>query len=430
MLPSVSHVLALPRLQNAATQQEPILTRSFALGFVASFALRANLFVLSVVMCAYCMDRYGADVASASAACGIFTIGCLAARFLGGPVTDRLGLRATTLVGLGLTCASSLLYLAAGTLDAILAIRLVHGLCYGVASTTVTSIASADLPERRHGEGMGYFMLSVTLASAVGPLLGMVLSAGPASDLLFMVAAGLAAVAMAATALTGPLPADKAREATALEDVDSLEPGAPSVDFDPAGVRLLATPRPLARFLECSALPVGAVAFVGYLIYGAVSTYLDPFASQAGLMGAASVFFVVYALTMLATRPMTAKLLDTRGPAPLLVPGFVAMGAGIVVMGMAANGAALLVAAALIGYGMGAIQPTGLAMATQHLDRSRYTVANATFYMMGDLACGVAPVIFGLIVPMVGYRGLFCGLVLVAAAGVALFEGLHRKQLV
>ncbi len=127
---------------------------------------------------------------------------------------------------------------------------------------------------------------------------------------------------------------------------------------------------------------------------------------------------------------MTAKLLDTRGPAPLLVPGFVAMGAGIVVMGMAANGAALLAAAALIGYGMGAIQPTGLAMATRHLDRSRYTVANATFYMMGDLACGVAPVIFGLIVPMVGYRGLFCGLVLVAAAGVALFEGLHRKRLV
>ena len=33
-------------------------------------------------------------------------------------------------------------------------------------------------------------------------------------------------------------------------------------------------------------------------------------------------------------------------------------------------------------------------------------------------------------VPMVGYRGLFCGLVLVAAAGVALFEGLHRKRLV
>ena len=133
---------------------------------------------------------------------------------------------------------------------------------------------------------------------------------------------------------------------------------------------------------------------------------------------------------MLVTRPMTAKLLDTRGPAPLLVPGFVAMGAGIVLMGVARNGACLLAAAALIGYGMGAIQPTGLALATHGLARSRYTVANATFYMMGDLACGVAPIVFGIIVPAVGYRGLFCGLVLVAAAGVALFEGLHRARLV
>ena len=430
MLPSVSTVLALPRLQSHAAEKDTILTRTFGWGFVASFALRANLYVLSVIMCAYCMDRYGADVAAASLATGIFTIGCLAARFLGGPVTDRLGLVPATLLGLGLTCAASLLYLVAGTLEAVIAIRLIHGLCYGVASTTVTSIASVDLPASRHGEGMGYFMLSVTLASAVGPLAGIVLSAGPATNLLFVLAAALAAAAMGAVLLAGPLTPEREEEADALEDATSLEQGSPEVDFDEHGVRLVHTPAAMARFLEFSALPVGIVAFVGYLIYGAVSTYLDPFAEKAGLTGAASVFFVVYALAMLVTRPMTAKLLDTRGPAPLLVPGFVAMGAGIVLMGVARNGACLLAAAALIGYGMGAIQPTGLALATHGLARSRYTVANATFYMMGDLACGVAPIVFGVIVPAVGYRGLFCGLVLVAAAGVALFEGLHRARLV
>ena len=430
MLPSVSTVLALPRLQSRAAERDTILTRTFGWGFVASFALRANLYVLSVVMCAYCMDRYGAGVAEASLATGIFTIGCLAARFLGGPVTDRLGLVPATLLGLGLTCASSLLYLVAGTLEAVVAIRLVHGLCYGVASTTVTSIASVDLPASRHGEGMGYFMLSVTLASAVGPLVGIVLSAGPATHLLFVFAAVLAALAMGAVVLAGPMSPDREETGEALEEAASLEPGAPEVEFDETGIRTVRTPAALARFLELSALPVGVVAFVGYLIYGAVSTYLDPFAETAGLTGAASVFFVVYALAMLVTRPMTARLLDTRGPAPLLVPGFVAMGAGIVLMGVARSGLCLLAAAALIGYGMGAIQPTGLALATRGLARSRYTVANATFYMMGDLACGVAPIVFGLVVPAVGYRGLFCGLVLVAAAGVALFEGLHRSRLV
>ena len=71
-----------------------------------------------------------------------------------------------------------------------------------------------------------------------------------------------------------------------------------------------------------------------------------------------------------------------------------------------------------------------MALATQCLERSRYTVANATFYMMSDLACGVAPIVFGLVVPLTGYRGLFLGLVAVAAAGLVAFEALHRARMI
>ena len=407
--------------------RRPILTRSFGWGFAASFALRCNLYVLSVIMTAYCMERYGADIATASLATGIFTIGCLGARFLGGPVTDRLGLVPTTLLGFGLTAASSLLYLVAGDVFSVIAIRLCHGLFYGVASTTVTSMASAQMPEERHGEGMGYFMLSVTLASAVGPLVGIALMGSANYTALLWLAAGLAAAGFAATLACGPT-AEQEEVGGDLEDVTSLEPGAAEVDFGKDGVRLLSTPPELARFLELSVMPVGAVVFISYLVYGAVSAYLDPFAQQEHLMGAAGFFFLAYAASMLSTRPFTAKLLDARGPAPLMVPGFVALGAGIGLMGLSTNGAELLGAAALIGYGLGSIQPTGLALATQHLARKRYTVANATFYMMSDLAVGVSPIVFGLIVPLTGYRGLFLGLVAVAAAGLVAFEGLHRAR--
>lgn len=50
--------------------------------------------------------------------------------------------------------------------------------------------------------------------------------------------------------------------------------------------------------------------------------------------------------------------------------------------------------------------------------------------MMSDLACGVAPVVFGLVVPLTGYRGLFLGLVAVAAAGLVAFEALHRARMI
>jgi MFS family permease len=104
------------------------------------------------------------------------------------------------------------------------------------------------------------------------------------------------------------------------------------------------------------------------------------------------------------------------------------LGAGIFLMGLSTNGIELLAAAALIRYGLGAIQPTGLALSTQYLGRSRYTVANATFYMMTDLACGISPITFGFVVPVLGYRGLFCSLLALSAAGIAGYIVLHRAH--
>lgn len=308
LVPLAHHTsIALPAEQDA---RRPILTRSFGWGFVASFALHCNLYVLSVIMTTHCMERYGPTsprrrsppASSPSAAWG--------GRFLGGPVTDRLGLVPIAILGFSLTAASSLLYLVAGDIHAVIAIRLCHGLFYGVASTTVTSMASAQVPEERHGEGMGYFMLSVTLASAVGPLVGIALMGSANYAALLLLAAGLAAAGFASTLLCGPT-AGQEELGRELEDLESLEPDAPpEVDFSPDGVRLLPTSPDLARFLELSVLPVGAVIFISYLVYGAVSAYLDPFAQQAHLMGGAGFFFLAYAAPMLASRPFTAKILD------------------------------------------------------------------------------------------------------------------------
>ena len=44
------------------------------------------------------------------------------------------------------------------------------------SSTATGTIVSKIIPNERRGEGTGYFALSVTLAAAIGPFLGMFLS--------------------------------------------------------------------------------------------------------------------------------------------------------------------------------------------------------------------------------------------------------------
>lgn len=51
-------------------------------------------------------------------------------------------------------------------------LRFVQGMTYGMASTVIAITVASIVPESRRGEGIGYFTLSITLGSAIGPFLG------------------------------------------------------------------------------------------------------------------------------------------------------------------------------------------------------------------------------------------------------------------
>ena len=49
-------------------------------------------------------------------------------------------------------------------------LRFLHGFAFGACSTSIGTIVTALVPDDRKGEGVGYYMLSVTLGAAVGAL--------------------------------------------------------------------------------------------------------------------------------------------------------------------------------------------------------------------------------------------------------------------
>ena len=69
----------------------------------------------------------------------------------------------------------TLLYFSVNDIVSLIAIRLLHGVAFGMASTTTGIISAEIVPNERRGEGTGYYALSTTLATAIGPSLGMFL---------------------------------------------------------------------------------------------------------------------------------------------------------------------------------------------------------------------------------------------------------------
>lgn len=406
-----------------AIAREKLWTRDFVFGTAVNFLIMVNYYGLMVVVADYAMKTYDAPAATAGLAASIFVIGALIARLFSGRIMDRVGRKRLLIIGAVLEVAFSALYLAGLGLWLLFALRLLHGIAFGTCSTAIGTIVTALVPDNRKGEGVGYYMLSVTLGAAIGPFLGMFLTQNAGFQTLFLVAAAVAlACLLAATQLRVPKTPTSAetvaRKANEIARDERTEHA--------GGFRV---PRPhLRNYLESSVVPISAVCALLFFCYSSLLAFLTPFAAESGLETPASFFFVVYAIATFVTRPFTGKLFDRKGDRVVMVPAFIAFIVGMGLLATVYQPTAMLIAAALLGFGVGTVQASGLALAVRLAPDDRLSLANSTFYILLDIGVGVGPLLLGIVQPLWGYRGLFEAMSLVAIVALAAYLLVSRKK--
>lgn len=410
--------------------EEPLWTKDFVFGTVTNFVLSCNYFMLTVVMTAYAMDVYGAPASLAAFCASIFIIGTLFARLASPKLMQKLGRKPLLFAGAIADCILTGLYLVDAPLALLMGIRLLHGFSYGTCSTTIATMVTAVIPPARKGEGIGYYMLSVTLGAAIGPFAGILLSRHLGYETLFFVSAAVILVALPCIAILKPgkriVTAAQAEEAQASDELQgSVEGAREAAAASRAG---LAQRGRLDAVIEQSAVPISLVSALIFFGYSALLTFLNPYAELIGLTRAASVFFIVYALSMFLTRPFTGRAFDRRGPALVMTPAFFSFSAGMLVLAFAANDWMILASALLCGYGVGTIQSCGLAMAVKAVPDDRLSTANATFYLCLDAGVGVGPLILGAFVPLIGYPMLYVAMAAVGMVAFAAFLIVRRSS--
>ena len=368
-------------------------TRNFILGSVINFLIMVNYYTLMVVVTDYTMETFNASASLAGLTASIFVVGALAARLWGGVWIDAIGRKKLLVIGMVIMVVASALYFPELGLPVLIATRVLHGISYGITALAVSTIVTSIIPKEREGEGVGYFMLSNTLGTALGPFLGMMLVQAAGIDAVFTACLIAALVCMVGLLLFNP-PKEKRKPVTHVHPSD---------------------------LVELSAIRIGIVAFIIFFGYSSILTFLSSFASERGISGAASLFFVVYAAAMFISRLFTGKLFDRRGANVVMIPSFVAIIIGMTLVGLAMSGVELLVGAALLGIGIGTAQSCGLTIAVQKAPISRIGLANSTFYVLVDGGVGVGPLVLGAIAPAIGYGGLYLAMAGAAALALVLY---------
>ena len=425
--------------------KEKLWSGRFITGTLANFTVLVNHYLLMVVMTGYALMKFSAPEPVAAFCASVFVVGALFSRIWSGMTMERIGRKRLLVIGAVGEIVFSALYMVMDLLPEMLVLRFVHGFAFGMCSTALATIVAAIVPASRKGEGIGYFMLSVTLGAAIGPFIGIFVSNNFGYDVLFIIAFVSALLTLvgalllkvpraSAVAIQQEEQDDLVEEAALASAVDApedplrLEREAKEAKGGRAASASKTKDSWLSRVFEPQVLPISLVAFIVFFTYSSLMTFLTPYSQEIGLSRAASVFFISYAIVTFVTRPFTGTAFDRRGSRFVMVPAFFALAAGMAMLGAAQNDWIMLLSSMFLGYGVGTIQSSGLAMAVRRVSDTQLSKANSTFYVMLDAGVGLGPIFLGMLVPVIGYRAMYELMAVVALLGLVVFLVVCRKD--
>ncbi|MCL2112417.1 MAG: MFS transporter [Streptococcaceae bacterium] len=387
--------------------KEKLWTMTFVINMLLNFIFYLVFYLPTVVIGSMAMTEYHASASIAGILSGIFIVGGFIARLWTGNNMKRFGAKKLLYIGTIIYFALTFGYFAVHSVGLLLLLRLIHGVGFGIAATASGTLAGAIVPASRRGEGIGYYALSVTLSSAVGPFLSMFLYASSGFNILIILSAILLFTALIGIFL---LHIPKTTTHTSVS-TDKKKKFAWS------------------NYFEKKALPISLIAFLIGIAYSSILSFMDAYASSIHLAQAASFFFLVYAVTVLISRPLTGRIFDTHGDNFVMYPTYLFFAIGLFLIGLAHSGWMLLVAAIFIGLGYGSFSPFGQAIAIRTSGFERLGVATSTFFGLMDMGVGFGPFILGLIMPLLGYRNLYFASAIFSIIIAFIYYLLHGRHI-
>lgn len=390
------------------TEGAPLWTKNFILVSAINFQLVLIFYLLVVVIVGYAVAELGASTAQAGLISGLFIVGTLFGRLLVGQFLERFGRKTTMVVGLmGFLIFSGLYFIQFG-ISMLLAVRFMHGFMMGIASSVLGTIIAQILPAARRGEGIGYYSMSSTLGTAIGPFLAIWMMLNVGYHAIFILST-LIAVCCLAVCLFINVPnlpqTTKNIETTAIQQKPSF----------------------ISRFIEPKALPISLIMLFTSICYSGVLSFINFYAKEINLVQAASFFFLMYAIAILISRPITGPLMDRKGANIIMYPAFIIMGVALVLLSIAHSAWMLLLCAALLGFGYGNIQSVCQTLAVKSTSLERMGFATSTFFIFLDAGLGFGPYFIGKLLDHIGYSELYLYSAYAAFSCIALYYVLHGR---
>ena len=380
-------------------------TRGFVLDTLVNFLIYIIYYMLMVIIASEAIHSLNASVSEAGLASGLFVLGTLVARLFAGRSVELYGRKKMLYAGILFYLVTTCMYFLVDSLPMMYGVRLLNGVGYGIASTATSTIVSAMIPAERRGEGINYYALSMSLAAAIGPFIGMLLQQMFPFSVIILFSIAMVLVCLAAAFVM---------------KVDEIQ----LTEEHRAALKQLS----LSNFLEPRVMGISIVGFFVAVCYSSVLSFLATYAAELHLMTAGTLFFVVYALSITVARPIAGVLFDRKGEDFVMYPTYACLAIGLLVLSFTTQSWEMLVAGVFVGLGYGTFMSNGQAICVKLVEEVRIGVAVSTYFVMLDLGLGVGPYILGAFKESLGFQGIYSAVGLGAIGCAALYYLLYARR--
>lgn len=364
-------------------QPGKLWTKSFVSLTICSFLLFLNLQMLLSSIPAYVKNEFQAGDLLVSLVTSVFAASAILTRFLTAALLRKYSRNALLFIGLVIAAIVTAIYVFAGSVGTLIAMRAGYGVGFGIASTILPTLVSQIIPLKRLGEGIGYFGLSTSLAMSIGPMIGLNVMERSGFGSLTVVGTVTVVLIIPILILTRSIPPLPSVKPEGLKDSPNRRA--------PFNRKLLF---PALLNVVLSVTYSGLLSFIA--LFGEF-VHLE----QVGL------FFLFNAVTIIMIRPISGRIFDRRGHAAVLIPAAVCVVASMTVLSFTETLPMLVLSALLYGLGFGAIQPTIQAWMLRSSATEQYGTANSMFYNSTDFGVAIGAVILGAIASATDYAQMY-----------------------
>lgn len=386
------------------SEVEKLWNSSYILMLLINTLIFVGFTMMTPVLPKYAISL-GATMSIAGLIAGIFAITSIAIRPFAGFSTDKFNKKKLLITSTVFLSLSALGLRISNNMYSLFFFRIVQGISFSMSVTVNNALATAYIPKKRIGEGIGFLGLGYIFATAISPNLGLKISSQFGFKYVFYASC---IIIMIAVVLIAMIPYKKPAKETSNTSKFDIK---------------------IDDFFDKKLIIFAVLACLFTFMNGAIGSFLALIGDERHISNI-GYYFTVNAIVILIIRPISGKVLDKKGLGIIAFPAFILAIVAAVLLGSSKSLWMILLAAIFYGIGQSSLSPALQATCVKKLGPSRVGVATSTYFIGYDAGQGLGPIIGGTIAGKFGLSPLFysCGVVLFAGIVIYYLYSLNEKR--